>query len=101
MPIRVVIGSETGDLKASLRELGSGEIALLIEDSKYTVALAYSGENVTFVGDAIPGSSKSSTVWRIKKLTYDSNNNVTDIQWAGGENKFNQKWDDRTSLTYS
>ncbi len=101
MPIRVVIGSETGDLKATLRELASGEVALLVEDSKYTTALSYVGENPIFVGDALPGSSKASSVWRIKKLTYDSDNNVTDIQWANGSNAFSFIWDDRASLSYS
>ena len=101
MPTRFVLASEVGDLKATLRELANGEVALIVEDSKYTTALSYTEGNAIFIGDALPGSSKASAIWRIKKLTYDSDDNVTDIQWAGGVNTFAAIWNDRVSLSYS
>ncbi len=99
--MRFVIGSENGDFKASLRQLGNGEVALLVEDSKYTIALDYEGgDNVIYAGEALPGSSKSAAVWRIKKLTYNGSK-VTDVQWANGANTFANIWDNRAAFIYS
>ena len=60
-----------------------------------------SGTNPIYVGIATPGSATSSSVWQIKKITYDSNNNVIGVQYAGGSPDFNQIYDNRASLTYS
>lgn len=57
--------------------------------------------NPLFLGLALIKSAKSDAVWQIRKLTYDGNNNVTDIQWANGSATFDQKWDDRATLSYS
>lgn len=104
MPVRIVIASETGDLKATLRELAGNDVALLVEDSKYVSTFAYNStatDNVEFIGEAAPGSSKASAAWRIRKLTYNTDNNIIDIQFADGDVKFNNIWDDRESLAYS
>lgn len=67
-----------------------------------TIKIDYSGgEYAIYVGEALPGTLASQARWRIKKLTYDGNNNVTDIQWAEGEAiKFTVEWDERASYTY-
>lgn len=70
-------------------------------DLFFTKALAYDGSNnVEYIGYALPGSSKAAPVWMIKKITYSSGL-ATDEQFAGGEGKFNQVWNDRASLSYS
>lgn len=53
---------------------------------------------ITYVGEAIPGSSTASAVWRIKKL--DSTSGLV-ITWANGSSDFNTIWDNRASLSYS
>lgn len=60
-----------------------------------------SGTNPIYVGIAAPGTATSAANWQIKKMTYDSNNNVTAVQYGGGTASFNQIWDNRASLTYS
>lgn len=55
---------------------------------------------VEYIGLAIPGTAKSVASWQIKKLTY-SGNNVTDIQFADGDNNFDNVWNDRSGLSYS
>lgn len=57
--------------------------------------------NPIYIGLALIKSAKSAAVWQIRKMTYDGNNNLTDIQWAGGSPTFDQKWDDRATLSYS
>lgn len=71
-------------------------------DGPYTVAISYvSGtSNAEYIGTAITGSSKAAAVWQIKKLTY-STNDVTDIQWADGNELFDNTWNSRTGYTYS
>lgn len=54
--------------------------------------------SVSYVGEAEIGALPSQSVWRIKKIT--ESGTVTSIQYANGSNLFNQKWDDRASLTY-
>ena len=61
---------------------------------------AYSGSNVEYIGEARPGSSPASTVWRIKKLTYDGSNNPLVESWADGTDAFAKAWDVRGSYTY-
>jgi hypothetical protein len=68
----------------------------------YRTALDYdSSGNAIYIGEADTGASKQSPSWRIKHLTYDTSNNITDIRWAGGDQKFNKIWNDRTGYTYS
>lgn len=57
--------------------------------------------NPIYIGLADIKSAKSASVWQIRKLTYDGANNLTDIQWANGVAAFDQKWDDRATLSYS
>lgn len=70
-------------------------------DLLLTQAIAYNGSNLTeYIGYALPGTSKSSPKWLIKKLTY-SGSLVTDIQFANGVIAFDQVWDARGGLSYS
>lgn len=66
-----------------------------------TTAIAYSGTLAEYVGWAAVGSSQGATVWRIMKITYDGNNNPTDIQWADGVTTFTKEWDEREDYGYS
>lgn len=68
-------------------------------DLLLTQAIAYNGSNLTeYIGYALPGTSKSSPKWLIKKLTY-SGSLVTDIQFANGVIAFDQIWDNRASIS--
>ncbi len=53
-----------------------------------------------YVGWAVPGVATSAAKWKIRKFTYDANNQITNIQWANGDVGFNAIWDNRASLTY-
>ena len=70
------------------------------DDQRYTTRIAYTGNNPEYIGEALPGVSEDDAVWRIKKLTY-SGNNVTQIDWAGGSEKFTNVWSSRTTYTYT
>ena len=68
--------------------------------SNYAIIVAVdSGDaNVEYVGRAQTGSATSSAVWQIQKIDENSGTVVT---WADGDDKFNNVYDDRESLTYS
>jgi hypothetical protein len=68
----------------------------------YRTALDYDASgNVIYVGEAETGASKQSPVWRIKFLTYDTSDNITDIRWANGNQNFDKVWNDRMGYTYT
>jgi len=78
----------------------TGVIAL----SEYTIAIEYGAGpafNAFFVGEAKPGTAQTATGWRIKRITYDLNNNATNIEWANGSSAFDKIWASRALYTYS
>lgn len=67
-----------------------------------TMLLEYDAvNNPLYIGQALAGTLISDAGWRIKKFTYDSNNNLINIRWADGNILFDNIWNDRTTLTYS
>ena len=65
-------------------------------------ALDYDGSgNLIYQGKAPAGSTKASALWSVKKFIYDGSNNLTDTQFADGNDKFDNIWNDRVSLSYS
>lgn len=53
--------------------------------------------STTYIGEAGYHTATSSALWRIKKISVSGT--VTEIRFAGN-GKFDQVWDDRTTLTY-
>ena len=54
--------------------------------------------NNTYIGQAEPGSSTGSTVWRIKKIVVSGS--TTTIGWAESDGSFSYEWDERATYTY-
>jgi len=54
---------------------------------------------VTYIGYAAPNASTSAAVWRIIKI--ETSGTSTTTTFADGDNKFNNVWDNRASLTYN
>lgn len=53
----------------------------------------------TFIGKGKPGSGDSAAVWQIQRLTVVGM--VILVEWAEGDDEFDNVWDDRASLSYS
>jgi len=60
-----------------------------------------SGNLALYIGESDPGYASSVARWRIKKLTYDANDNVTKVEWASGNLNFDKIWDNRATYAYS
>lgn len=57
-----------------------------------------------YVGYALVGTTQASAGWAIKKLSYDGNNVVNQVQWATVTNNipaYNLIWNSRAGYTYS
>ena len=54
-----------------------------------------------YICEAEPASLTSASVWRIRKLVYDSAGFNTQVLWASGDRKFDKIQDDYASYSYS
>jgi hypothetical protein len=68
------------------------------EDEVYDIEVDTSVPNVTYVGQAMPGTSASVASWRIKRITETSGGSSVD--WADGAADFVHAWTDHLTLTY-
>ena len=55
--------------------------------------------NITYVGEAVPGSLPSENKWRIKRIEQIGSD--TAILWASGTSSFDKIWDLRLTYNYS
>lgn len=55
--------------------------------------------DIIYKGYATPGVSGSQPLWRIVRLTINTEGDVTE-EWADGDANFDNVWDNRGSLTY-
>lgn len=54
-----------------------------------------------YVGYATPGTTTSVAMWRIARIDYDADDNVTGVLYADGNEHFDNVWDNRAALLYS
>ena len=80
-------GVSTGDGFKTIRDI---EEKTLIDESDSAT---------TYLGKAQMGASTSGASWQIKKISVAST--VTTISYADGDNRYDNVWDDRASLTYT
>lgn len=73
-----------------------------ISGIEYTQLIDYAGgTSAIYLGWALPGVATSAAMWKIQKITYDTNGLVTAIKWASGSDAFNKIWDSRAGYSYS
>lgn len=77
----------------------TGPAAISEDDIMYAKRIDFISDNEFYRGEAVVGSSESSPVWRIRRVTI-VNNDVTEL-WAGGTANFDKVWANRLSISYS
>jgi hypothetical protein len=70
-----------------------------IRDNTLAIRLDDVGGGVQYIGEADPGTTTSSALWRIKRLTEVGSE--LEILWADGDTFFDNIWDSRLGLSYS
>ena len=58
-------------------------------------------DNYTYVGEAVPGTTKSQALWRIKRVFEATDDCDLEILWANGTADFDKTWNDRETYTYN
>jgi len=58
-------------------------------------------DGFTYVGEAVPGTTKGQSIWRIKRIYEFGADGDLDILWANGTADFDKTWNDRATYTYS
>lgn len=72
-----------------------------IEDVMYDKQIDNeSNGDITYIGEATPGTATSEAKWRIKKITVVNAEGDTTIAWANGNTNFTNIWDNHLSLSY-
>lgn len=69
------------------------------EEEVYDIEIDDTVSGVIYIGQALPGSSVSDPVWRIRKIT-EALDGDSSAQWAGATNEFVHAWTDRLTLAY-
>lgn len=68
-------------------------------DVTYAVRLDQVDANTLYIGEAPLGANDSEARWRISR--YLTAGTVTTVMWANGDQKFDNIWNNRTSITYA
>lgn len=70
------------------------------EDTVYSKRVDFTSDTVLYKAEAAVGSSESAAVWRIRKIVFGNDNDVTET-WASGSANFDKVWADRLTYTYT
>lgn len=89
-------------LKKILSSAGSDlDHSLITQSYDETVYIVMGVSGPEYIAKSKPGTSLASPRWKISKMTYDANGNVTNIQWANGNTEYINTANDYASYTYS
>ena len=77
-------------------------IQLFTEEAKmYATRIDFTnGGTIIYRGEAAPGSLETDAVWRIRKITILSDNDVI-VEFADGDENFDNIWTNHLTLNYS
>ncbi len=74
--------------------------ALGMGDIQLSRRVDFVGETLLYRGEAAPGADEAAPVWRIKRIQFAPDGDVTET-WADGAAAYAHAWADRATLTYS
>lgn len=80
-----------------------GNLAWLSTD-QYSQRISYTvGGLPEYIGECHPKNQHltANSVWRIKKIVYDVNDNAVSINWADRSKNFNFQWTQRATYNYA
>ncbi len=75
------------------------EGALEMGETNMARRVDFVGDTLIYRGEAAPGADEAAPVWRIKRIQFGADGDVTET-WADGVAEFAHVWTDRASLTY-
>lgn len=72
---------------------------LLVKSDPLQTYVDESVANTTYIGQSQPGTSEDDALWRIRRCTVADS--ITKIDFADGDDLFDNIWSDRAGLNYS
>ena len=78
---------------------GVDTVTATITPDGYATRIDEASATITYVGKAVPGTATSAATWQIQRLT-DTGSGLT-VEWADGDDAFDNEYDNRASLSYS
>jgi hypothetical protein len=96
--------AETGSGATAVRIIGDASNPIPVTSggvTSYSKRIDSVGDTIIYIGESDVGSSESSAVWRIQKITFTDSGNDADIKWADGVSSFTKVWNDRLTYSYS
>ena len=78
---------------------GVDTVTASITPDGYATRLDEASATVTYVGKALPGTASSAALWQIFRMT-ESSGDLT-IEYADGDDNFDNVYDSRAGLSYS
>lgn len=86
--------------------VGAGETATYERSAGFTQVLTYGTTGnatglVEYICAGEPSRALAHTIWQVRKLTYDSSGNVTNVQWQDGNDLFDNDCVDLTADSFS
>ena len=101
MPDNVGIKTGSGAKIATDERMINGvpvQVQIITEQSLKT-RVDDAGAGITYIGYATPGTQSSAPNWQIKKMT-ETGDDIA-IEWADGDDNFDNIWNNRLSIVYS
>jgi hypothetical protein len=77
-----------------------GPAALVEESLVYATRVDFVTEELLYRGEAAVGTTNSSPLWRIRRITVGVDGDITE-EWSGGNATFDKVWDDRLLGVYT
>lgn len=71
----------------------------IVDKAQYALQYDDVGSGVSYLGQALPGTSTASALWRVKKIVATGPDVV--ITFADGNSNFDNIWANRLGLAYS
>ena len=99
MPEQLISGSGTQHIAVINPIGGLGTYEL----QNFKQRVENSGGKIIYLGLAEPGTNTGSANWQIRKLSYDADDAITQIDFASGTSgklNFDKAWDSREDYTY-
>lgn len=70
------------------------------DDSTYARRVEIVSENLSYRAEAAPGSDDASAVWRVRRITIDTDG-TPHVMWADGSDAFDHAWSARAGYSYA
>lgn len=85
--------------KVRVKVNNDGELVTSTTGGEEAVRIDEANATTTYLGYAAIGSAEAGGVWKIKRIT--ESGTVTSIEWADGNDSYDNIWADRAALSYS